>query len=499
MSLTKLRNPNYLMPAAVLLAGAATILLGERQTVNDGLGWDSAYAYWVKDFYNLVLVHGLPEYFTRRILPSLLVRVGMTLFSVPLENENIVRAFQLYNLALLTLSACVWGLVADETGIGSRGKWFGFLFLFVNFAEWKCTFFVSVWTDTTAFTLGLLIFYFYLKDNAYGMALVIFLSGFTWPTAPFMGALLFIFPRPKTPTGPTAGMPRGLSSLLAGLFSLATLAALLYLTNSGLDERLGRYYLLVSIDKGWLYLSIAATAVYLFLALRVALDDRRLFDRLTLRSLSRRRVLVAVSILALTKIIQRSVWDGTDIAVGSLRAFGIHTLLTSLTEPLIFLVAHAVYYGPAVLLMALYWRRLCRTFTAYGAGMGMFLILNAAFSVAAQSRWLINAFPVFVAVLVKALEPALKRQSLFLWAALCLLYSKVWYQINAEPLVFDGTMDCLLRFPMQRMFMNIGPYMSRPVYLLQGAAVALTAVTLYYFYKVRGRTRKKVDGKGQEM
>jgi hypothetical protein len=481
------------MPAAVLLAGAATVLLCERLTVNDGLGWDGVlYASWVKDFYNVVFVHGLPEYYTRRILPSLLVRLGMTLFSVPFENENIVRAYQVYNLALLTLSAYVWGLVADEMDVGGKVKWFGFLFLFVNFAEWKYTFFLSVWTDTTAFTLGLLIFYFYLKHNAYGMALVIFLSGFTWPTAPLMGALLFVFPRPKSPAParPSAGLPRGLSSALAGLFSMATLAALLYLTNGDLDERLGRYYFMIWIDKGTLYLSIAATAVYLFLVLRVALDDRRLYDALSLRSLSWRRVFVTVLILALTKIIQRSIWNGTDISVDSLRAFGIQTLLTSLTEPLVFLVAHAVYFGPAVILMALFWRRFCRTFTGYGAGMGLLLILNAAFSVTSQSRWLINVFPVFVAVLVKTLETDLERRSLFFWAALCVLYSKVWYQINAEPLVFDGTMDCLLRFPMQRMFMNIGPYMTRPVYLIQGAAVALTAVLLYYFYKVRARERE---------
>lgn len=477
------------MPSAVLFAGALTILFGERLTVHDGLGWDGIlYASWVKDFYNVVVVRGLPEYYTRRILPSLIVRLGMYLFSVPPENGNIVRAFQLYNLALLALSAHVWRLVADEMGIRDRGKWFGFLFLFVNFAEWKCTFFMSVWTDTTAFALGLLLLYFYLKDNAYGMALVLFLSGFTWPTAPFVGALLFVFPRPKPPYGPGVGLPYGLGSILAALFALATLAALLFLTNSDFDERLGRYYLLVWVDRSPLYLSIAATVAYLFFLLRVALDDRRLFVNLILRSLSWRRVAVTGLILVLTKLIQRSIWDGTDIGVGSLRAFGIQTLLTSLPEPLVFLVAHVVYFGPAVLLMALFWKRLCRTFTGYGVGMGLLLILNATFSVTSQSRWLINVFPVFVAVLVKTLEPDLARRgSLFLLAALCLLYSKMWYQINSEPLVFDGTMDCLLRFPMQRMFMNLGPYMSRPAYLIQGAAAALTAIILYYFYKVRAR------------
>ena len=379
------------MPAAVLFAGALTILFGERLTVHDGLGWDGQlYASWVKDFYNVVVVHGLPEYYTRRILPSLIVRLGMCLFSVPLENGNIVRAFQLYDLALLALSAYVWGLAADEMGIRDRGKWFGFLFLFVNFAEWKCTFFISIWTDTTAFAMGLLLLYLYLKDNAYGMALVLFLSAFVWPTAPFVGALLFVFPRPKTPYGPGGGLPYGLSSVLAALFALTTLAALLFLTNGDLD-------------------------------------DRRLFVNLTLRSLSWRRVAVTGLILALTKLIQFSIWDGTDISVGSIRAFGIQTLLTSLPEPLVFLVAHVIYFGPAVLLMALFWKRLC------------------------------------------------------------LPYSKVWYQINSEPLVFDGTMDCLLRFPMQRLFMNLGPYMSRPAYLIQGAAVALTAITFYYFYKVRAR------------
>ncbi|HEX8499943.1 MAG TPA: hypothetical protein VF659_05070 [Pyrinomonadaceae bacterium] len=479
------KNANVLMPAVVFAVGLALILFGERQTVNDGLGWDGTlYANWVRDTYNVLFVQGLEAYFTRRVLPSLVVRGGMELLSAPFTNRNIVLAYEVYNLVLLTASAHVWGRVADELKLEDRAKWFGFLFLFVNFTNLKWNFYAPVWTDPPAFTLGLLAFYFYLKDRPGWLALVVFLSGFTWPTGPLMFSLLLVFPRRE---GEPAPVPYRLNLVAAGAAALVTAAAVLRLTDARLPERVQWFYRLLWVDTDFARLSAAALVAYVFFAYRGVLADGRLFDpRHALRSVRWRRVPLVAAILAAQKLIQLAIWNGQDIHVGSTKMFVMQTLLSGMTEPLIPVVAHPLWYGPWFLLLLLFWKPFCRACAGYGLGMSALLLVTVFVSICSQSRWTANVFPVFVAVLVRALWPVLKGQSLLLWAALCLVYSKVWLVMNTAPFVDDGTMEGLLSFPLQRQFMTFGTYMARETYFAQGAAVLLTGALLYFVVR-RGR------------
>jgi hypothetical protein len=72
-------------------------------------------------------------------------------------------------------------------------------------------------------------------------------------------------------------------------------------------------------------------------------------------------------------------------------------------------------------------------------------------------------------------------------ALLCIACSKVWYVFNTGPQIDDGTQEVLLRFPLQHLFMNSGPWMSRDMYFIQGALVCALTVFLYVTV-VRRRT-----------
>src|SRR5712692_839709 len=202
MSRTKvpgsLKSANHLMVGAMLVIGVANILWAEQLTVNGGFGWDGLwYSAWARDFYHNIFVVRVPEYYVQRILPSAIVHYGMRVLGVSRTDQNIILAFQVYNLLLLLLSVHIWGSIANRLRISNRGKWLGFCFLFLNYAILKNNFYHAVLTDTSAFTLGLLMFYFFLADNRVGLLAVILAGGFTWPTVPYMAALLYVFPRPK--------------------------------------------------------------------------------------------------------------------------------------------------------------------------------------------------------------------------------------------------------------------------------------------------------------
>jgi hypothetical protein len=163
------------------------------------------------------------------------------------------------------------------------------------------------------------------------------------------------------------------------------------------------------------------------------------------------------------------------------KSFLIHSLLVALTEPLIFLVAHAVYYGPAILLLVLFWRPFCEALSRFGPGLRIALILNFLLSINSQSRYQINIVSTFFIILVCMLDRAgLKFRSLPVWVLLSLFYSKMWYTFNTGPQVDDETMTSLLNFPLQHYFMSSGPWMSHQMYLIQGGIVLLTAILLWF-------------------
>jgi hypothetical protein len=165
----------------------------------------------------------------------------------------------------------------------------------------------------------------------------------------------------------------------------------------------------------------------------------------------------------------------------------VYTLLASLSEPLLFFVAHVVYYGPVMLLLLFFWRPFCDSLQEFGPGLRLLVILNVILSVNPQSRSQINVVTVFVMLLVRLLDRrGLHHGSLPFWALLCLFYSKVWYTFNTAPQIDDGTMDALQGFPLQHYFMSSGSWMSAPMYYVQGAVVVLTAIVLYFLVKQRG-------------
>jgi hypothetical protein len=493
------RKTNFLMTLVMLLIGVANIVWAEKLEINQGFGWDGmTYAAWAKDFHRTVLVERVPNYYIKRILPSALVHYGSRLVTAPFlpeakrdailnENRNVVLRFDLYNLLLLLVAVWTWGLIADQLKIQDRGKWFGFCFLFLNYAVLKNNFYHSVLTDTSAFALGLLMFYFFLTRKPVGLWITIFLGGFTWPSIPYMGALLFVFPYQEAPAGelrpPVTPSSRKWPLLLtlAGCGLALMMFGYLKLNLAQLLHDMSR---MLRVDLPFFYISMAAVVAFLFVGLKPALSDTRLFTpRSILGAIRWSRVGIIVLTFSLFQVLYHRLANGQELTGGWGSQWKLmeYIFLSALTEPFIFLVAHTLYYGPVVLLLVFYWKPFCQSIQEYGIGLRLFVILNFFLSIAPQSRYQINAIAVFVILLVRLLDRSfLEKQSFGFWILLSLLYSKVWYTFNTAPQLDDGTIGILLRFPLQHYFTNSGPWMAPQMYLIQGSCVLVTAILLYF-------------------
>jgi hypothetical protein len=485
------RRTNLWMAAAMLFIGVANIRWAERLTAHDGLGWDGQnYAAWARDFFTQIFVVRVSEYYVKRILPSAIVHYGMRVFGVAPTNPNVIIAFDVFNLVLLVLGAYVWGLIADNLRISVRGKWLGFCFLFLNYAILKNNFYHTVLTDTAGFVLGILTFYFYVADRPLGLLAVIVVGGFTWPIVPLFAALLYVLPR-RRPDAPPRPARRRWNVVIAAIAAAGAAAGILLLTGPFMAKMQSAFGGSFRIYRPFLYVSTLCSAAYVFFGLKAAADDDALFDlRAALAEVRWKRVAVVAVLFAILKLVTHSLANGAP-EWSSLKSFTAYALIASVSDPLLFFIAHCVYYGPAVLVLAFFWRRFCDRAGQFGLGIRLLVIMTFLPSLQSQSRYGINLVAPLFAILVLLLdEIGLKRRDVAVLAVLSVAWSKVWFTMNTGPQVDDGRMETLLNGTLQRYFMNSGPWMSHRMYLVHLAAAAFTAIVLsaLAFSRLRGRS-----------
>jgi len=146
-----------------------------------------------------------------------------------------------------------------------------------------------------------------------------------------------------------------------------------------------------------------------------------------------------------------------------------HVLLYNSGRPGLFLIAHAVYFGPVALLLLLSWSRVAATAHRLGLGITAYVVFHFLHGINTESRQLIDGLPLYVLLAtLAATERGLAAGHVWLVAAVGLLTSKFWLLIN------QGMWGEASRFPAQLYFMNMGPSMTSATLGLQAAGVLLT-------------------------
>lgn len=454
----------------VFLVGLLNILFAEKITVEGGLGWDgSFFGAWAKDFYNEVFIKKTTLYFTQRILPSAIVHYGLRLLGLPLENQTVIRGFEILNLSLLLISCYVWKLIGEELRLKERGKWLGFCALFINFPILKMGFYYPVMTDITAFTLGILTLYCYLHRCSWGILTLVLIGAFSWPAMPIMGLLLFIFPRDVMLK--TSAAKSYIYMVVPVIMTLIVLFGVIII------HFIKRYSYVHPAILPVSNLSIILLLTYVLFAFLYLFKDISLSFTDLLKVIHIRRIIISLVIWFLLKFTYAYFSNG--ITGNRWGYFFERNISLGIQKPLIWGVAHAVFYGPIFIVTFFLWPYFCRIIRAYGAGIAFVVTVAVFLSISSESRHIINFFPVFVAFTVKAVDSLdWKLSHYWLIAVLSLLYSKVWLSMNAAG-AFIGTKAASLEFPDQYYNMSHGPWMSNQMYVLQGSIVLATTILLY--------------------
>lgn len=466
----------YLLLTAIAILFA---LFSERIPVNGGLGWDGmAYGNLTINFSFEFLVdrHINPYYFIR-ILPSVLVHYVLSALNLPLVDKNIILGFSILNILCLNLILYYWLNISRVFKFSAQIKLLGVIFLFLNYAISKFSFYYPVLTDTFTFTLGIAVWNYFLTSRQYALLICLIIGYFTFPTLFIAGAILYLIEY-RTDKAPS---PVNKNLKNSNMFLIAALAfgIIYYLIFTLIPNLLGRAPSEVNpINKDTLYISFLCIVVYLSV---VTVFFFRYFPSRIKDIPARINPFHAVTALALLYNLK--------LLVGLLSAkvrpalsfmdFLTNVYQQSITNPLLFIVAHTIYYGPAIMLMIYFFKKMVIKASEIGLGCFLFVFAYLALGVGSESRQFINAYPVFVTLLCLVLS-SYRISNIFVGAMgmTALLFSKIWYPINQEP--FSGS---LLEFPWQRYFFSQGPWMSNQMYYLQGSVVLIAFIMIYILFR----------------
>jgi hypothetical protein len=471
------------MMIAMLVIGLLQIFFAEKITLNGGLGADGTiYGHLVTDFPESLCQ--ITAYHFQRVVPSLMVYWGLYGLGLPHSDvPTVIRGFEFLNLFWLVVATWAWGQIADEMKI--KNKWLGFTALFVNYFILKWNFYYPVLTDTTAFALGILMLLAYLKNWVIPLMVLTLVGTFTWPTLIYCGILLLAFPRSPSQSHAIHTdwsilksvfnrFSTELSIVLAFLLATVIAGGAIYL-HYNLKSRHDGAPVVLSVVN----LSICGLAAYLFLISRPWFENflKKWVTWLTLRTLC--RVILSVLFFILLKILIVELTRNNSLTGLDLSNWVRVAITVSIVKPLVFLLAHMVFFGPIILMAIFLWKQLCTLFFEYGLGVSFVILVGILMSIMSESRQLVNFFPIVAIFTAKILDDLPLKPNFYVWfLAISFLSSKVWVNMNIGIVELD-TRSTAFELPWQWL-LGVGYFMSNEMYLAQGIIVILISLFFYF-------------------
>jgi hypothetical protein len=473
------------MICGMLIYCIYAVLFAEKIPVHNGLGWDGhLYARVIKNFGDHFSENRFEQYTVGRMLPLLIIYYSMKIFNISITDQNIVWQFQILNSALIILSVYLWVKIASRLNLTQTGLWLGFVALFVNFAILKNAFYYPVNLDPFTLFLGLLLLLAFLKKNSVAILVLSVVGAFVSPTMVYFGLTLFIFGLHELSRAP---LRFKLNYVAAGLICMAMLGGIIYILY------FNRFFLggeAVEPITSLIPISVASLLIFLYVLFSQLLNTDSLFRlRKLLGSITVLKLILAAGGLIAVQLIVRRL--GAPNQDQYRTPIYVKTILRlSIAKPFIGIISFVTWFGPLIFMAVINWKRLAEQIHKYGYGLLFFFCGFLLLFLDSESRHIILFYPFLCAFTLKSLDRAEPNKYFMIaFALLSVIFSKVWFPINPIP----EEPGNLWEFPMQKYFMNIGPWMSNRPYVIQGLGTLFSFVVLFYLGKMRTSAKLKIS------
>lgn len=496
----EIQSSHRLMILIVAVLGVLNFFWGEKVPAGGGFGWDGVnYANMVRNLDSMISEGQLSNYFAQRILPSAVVRSILLLSGASMTDTNIISGFELYNMVLLVGACWVWKRIAESFSLSLAGRWMGFSGIFINYQCSKQAFYMPVLTDVTALFIAMLLLLFYVEKKPFFLLLTTVIGSFCWPTVSVCGGLLLLFlgssELPKeviTPVSSTFTIKsRSLPNLARTGFLVVLVVAIIGYIALELFwpwSRFGGDGLeilaqprIVRRLKGFL---TALPSLFGLLIALIMLVGSGAFFKALFAGLWRVRLSLVILLLAAVVIpiyIIKVIYNPGIANANSLRGIVKSIILTDEYRQgkiLLPVVSLAVFWGPVVLLLILYWKAFCVEARKLGPGFVAVVGISLPLGAVSEPRFITIAWPFLVLGIVLAFETS-KTSASFKYALIILtiVFAQFWMKLNLAPWLTPDYED-LFKFPKQIVLMHYGWLMNWWSYSIQLAVIILSVIWL---------------------
>jgi hypothetical protein len=455
---------------------------GEFLPENNGLGWDgSVYADQARKFPD-IFNRQYSSYYFNRILPGILVSIGLKIFSLTPTDAHIIGGFFWLDVLLLYIALYYWYLLSKHQKWSDAQVWFSLILLYINYGILKITFFYPTLTDTMSFCLGICMLYYYLKGNNSGLLITGILAAYTFPFTLIYVLVLYLLPKDiyaiKTEH---IAWKRFWQLLFIGLFILFSIGvySVWYLVT---PEKLNAYTRLYTAPLFWtLPISVMGVGLIGILPMYYIFKDIEIKNTLFLIITKQSfwlKIVISILIVFFIIYINNLFCDLDQVAGQTLKSFLVDMVLRRFsTLPFIGWLSAIAYFGLTYIVLLINGKNVLKVIQDAPLGIQLLTIPFMIFLLSSETRHKINllGFAVWIATV------SIQRFNIQLPVGSVItgfLLSKIWL-----PHLAWGWHGNIFEFPKQIFFMNIGPFIALDFYWINLSVISLVVLLYWWYYR----------------
>lgn len=456
--------------------------------VYEGTGYDgNKYNRIAKGGINLLKEKNMTGYHVFRYIPFIFYDI----LNLKEDTNSVLLFFKIFNLVSIGLSIIYFFKLAKLLNWKENTTSLGFILLFISFPILKFVNYYPLLTDHLSFSLSIIGVYFYFKRNIIGLILIIFISLFNFPSLSFMFLILGILDeRNKIKI---LKVSKQMFNLILIFISILILLIPPYFYYLILKERPMPVY--SGAELNFSLLAYSFIFLYLFKIIIVKSMTKAVRE-------TNKEIIIKVNfIFVLISILIAFLMYWVFINFDDMPNTGVSTTVSwafrSLTMPLNFYVYHVFYFGILMTFSLIFMKSIFRESMNIGLGWFIVVLLFYVLSIQNESRILIN---MIVFILIPLLQYFNERKLLsnfkiYLVFFVSLILSRFYINLNHTPNMWKLMEDPneFLKFPVQRYFMNFGPWISYEMYYLQAIIFVLILVIAFFLFRKNIHPKKVFD------
>jgi hypothetical protein len=457
------------------------LFFGEITNIYNGCGFDGGmfYAPVVKNFWSIAQTGSFDSYSFSKILPQFLIASFCKVLSIQVTDQVIISGYKTIHFTAIMVSWMFVFRFFVKQNLDYTKKSLLIIFLYFNYPLLKLAGFVPVSPDASVYAIGIISAYYVLTNNINGLFISSLFGMFMIPSFLIFYLPFFLFKQIESDNlifKPIIFLRWSLVLAYAGIAFAVIIISYSFLFNWNLyKDELIFNVMYTNRPEAFMFalypISLIIACLYVYYSTQDILLKYKIKDMLKAVSI---KGIILWLILFCIYLVLADIFVNPNLPKRSGLIYIFMNFFTrSLQYPAHFIFAKILYFGPFVVFLIFYWKKIKNIFVRKGYGYVLFTLVFLAFNLLSESRFFLHLMPIYIYLLMQHLIEV-KIKDVFIILILSVILSRVWFHIGS----LDGD---IYGASMQRFQLGNGPFNSKTSYLIT-AFSSITTICIYYFF-----------------